>query len=156
MLSGQAEVSRGWTDTPSASDSAETDRMSHGDSAGTYLGVGGAKRSVDETDRVRSHTDTLSGHIDVLSVEMDANETVNTIENVRTERKRNRQTHLLRLPQGSAQTVQAVSKTARTGRACTRTCMALERTPKQLRTCRRMSEHVKSNRRSKTHLTCSS
>jgi len=115
MLSGQAEVSRSLADTPSTSDSAETDRMIHGDSAGTYLGVGGAKHGADKTDSARGHADMSSRHRDVPSVETDANRTVNTIENIRTERNGNCQTHLLRLPQGSAQTVQTVSKTTWTG-----------------------------------------
>ena len=53
------------------SNSAETANMSHSDSAGTYLGAGGSKRNVEETDGLTGHTDGVGSHADMLTMQTD-------------------------------------------------------------------------------------
>ena len=67
---GQADGSGVQMDAPSASDEAETARISHGEVVRTYLGAGDAKHSRDVTDGIRSQTNALRGHSDVSSVKM--------------------------------------------------------------------------------------
>ena len=81
-LHGQADTSRGQTDAPSVSNGAETVEMSHNDTAGTYLGTGGAKRGVMEMNGVETHTDTLSGQTELPNVQMNANKPSEEPENV--------------------------------------------------------------------------
>jgi len=59
------------TDASNASNRAETDRICHGEGAGTYLGVRDPKHGVGVMDGLGSQTDTLSRHSDVPSVEME-------------------------------------------------------------------------------------
>ena len=65
---GQADGSGAQMDAPSASDKAETARISHGEVVHTYLGAGDAKHGGDVTDDIRSQTNALRGHSDVSSV----------------------------------------------------------------------------------------
>ena len=62
---GQSDVSIGQTDMLDESHSAETANMSHSDSAGTYLGAGGSKCNVEETDGLAGHTDGVRSHADM-------------------------------------------------------------------------------------------
>jgi len=93
--SGQADVSRGradelrgFADTLNASNRAEMAGMSCGEGAGTYLGVGDAKRIVNATNGVRRHADALTGPMDVPSVYTDAIITANMTETVSIPPKR--------------------------------------------------------------------
>jgi len=92
------DESRELTDGLRTSDRAETDGMSHGDSAGTYLSVGDAKRDIHATDGVGSHADASSGHSDVSTVETDAITTKNAPDVVSIPRKR------LKLPDSPMET----------------------------------------------------
>jgi len=77
QANGQADGSRGWTDTLKVSNNAETDGMSSGEGAETYLGAGGAKRVLNATDGVGSRTDASTGPTDVPRVRTDAITTAN-------------------------------------------------------------------------------
>ena len=79
---------RGLTDVLRTSNSARTAGISHGDSAGTYLDVRGAKRVVNATDGVGSHADASSGHWDVQSVETEAITPANATQIVSIPRKK--------------------------------------------------------------------
>jgi len=85
---GQADGLRGLTDVLRTSNGTETASKSHSDEAGTYLGVGDAKRVVNTTDGVGSRMDALTGHRDVQCVETDAYITANATETVSAPRKR--------------------------------------------------------------------
>jgi len=85
---GQADVLRGSTDASSASNRAETDGMSNGEGAGTYLGAGDAKCVVDARNGVGNHMDASSRHSDMPSVKTDAISTANVTEIISTPRKR--------------------------------------------------------------------
>ena len=88
-VSGSQMVgSRGQTDTLRASNKAETDSMSDGEDAETYLDVRGAKRVIDATDGVTRHADATTGHGDVPCVETDAYSTANATEFVSTTPRR--------------------------------------------------------------------
>ena len=87
-LTGQVDGLRGWMDTWSTSNKAETDGMSNGERAGTYLGVRDAKRVVNATDGVEGQTDTSTGPMDVPSIYADAIITANATEIVSTPPKR--------------------------------------------------------------------
>jgi len=82
------DVLRSQTDASNASNDAETDGISHGEGAGTYLGARGAKRVVHATDGVGSQSDASSGHRDVPSVDTDAINTAYATQNVSIPRKR--------------------------------------------------------------------
>ena len=88
VLKGQADRPRGWTDTLSVSDSAETAVISHGERVSMYLGVRDAKHPVQETDGVGIHVDASVGWMDTPSVEMDADTPAKAPENVRTRQKK--------------------------------------------------------------------
>jgi len=79
-LSGQVDESRRLTDVMGTSNRAETDGMSNGEGAGTYLGAGDMKRVVDTTNGVGNHTDTSSRHSDVPNVQTNANKPANMPE----------------------------------------------------------------------------
>jgi len=79
---------RGLTDVLRTSNKAETDGMSNGERAGTYLGVRDAKRVVNATDGVEGQTDASTGLTDVPSVYTDAIITANAPDIVSTPRKR--------------------------------------------------------------------
>ena len=64
MLEGQTDVSRAQTDTSNVSNGAETDTISHGESAGTYLGARDVKHNVNEMDGFGSHANASSGYTD--------------------------------------------------------------------------------------------
>ena len=66
---GQVDEPRGSADALDASYNAETAILGHGDSLGTYLRPGDAKRGVRETDGVGSHVDTWTWSTDISSVE---------------------------------------------------------------------------------------
>ena len=57
----QADVLRGWTDTLTVSNHAETAQMSCGNDPGTYLATGDTRRTVYETDGAGTHAGTLTG-----------------------------------------------------------------------------------------------
>ena len=76
----QADASRGQTDTPDASNNAETNVMDHGESASTYLRVRDVKRVVVEMCGTGTHADALTGQGEVPSVESDAIKPVNMME----------------------------------------------------------------------------
>ena len=84
VLKGQADRPRGWTDTLSISNSAETAVISHGERVSTDLGVRDAKRPVHETDGAGTHAGTLTGQMDAPSIETKAIIPTNATENVRT------------------------------------------------------------------------
>jgi len=88
VSNGQTDASRGLTDVLRTSNSARTAGISHGDSAGTYLDVRGAKRVVNATDGVGSHADASSGHWDVQSVETEAITPANATQIVSIPRKK--------------------------------------------------------------------
>ncbi|KIM59480.1 hypothetical protein SCLCIDRAFT_27301 [Scleroderma citrinum Foug A] len=94
---GEADVSRGWTDTLNTSNRTATPGMSHRDDPSTYLDARDAKCNVDEMDR--SHVDALGGHSDMPSVETDADTAAIAPAIVRTTRKRGK---LPNLPSQSA------------------------------------------------------
>ena len=86
---GQADESKGWadesrgsTDASSMSNGSETDKISNGKGAGTYLGVGDTKHIVHATDGVRSQTDVSTGHGEVPNIQTDAIKPVNKPENI--------------------------------------------------------------------------
>ena len=81
-LEGQADVLRGWMDTLTVSNHAETAWMSCGNDPGTYLATGDTKRLIHETDGDGIHADVSSGHLDMPSAEMDARTAANPLENV--------------------------------------------------------------------------
>ena len=85
---GQTDRSNGRTDTLSVSNHAEMACVSHGEGAETYLGAGGMKRPVHETDGVEGHADASSGHPDVSSVETDAGISANEPESVSIPREK--------------------------------------------------------------------
>ena len=87
-LKGWADELRGSTDALSVSNGSETDRISDGKGAGTYLGVGDAKRVVHATDGIRSQMDMSTGHGEVPNVQTDVIKPVNELKNVRMLRKR--------------------------------------------------------------------
>jgi len=64
------------------SNSAEMDGMSHGEGAGTYLGVRDAKYIVNTTDGIGSHADMSTEHGDVPRVNMDVAMTANEPETI--------------------------------------------------------------------------
>ena len=68
-LTSRTDGSRMQMDTPSMSNSTETDCMSHGDGAGTYLATGDVKHIIEVMDGVKSHADMLTGHGDTPSIE---------------------------------------------------------------------------------------
>ena len=70
------------------SDSAEMDRMSHGDNAGTYLSVGDTKCVIHTMDGIGSHMHASSGHSDVPSLETDALTTKNAPDVIGIPQKR--------------------------------------------------------------------
>ncbi|KIM57670.1 hypothetical protein SCLCIDRAFT_28641 [Scleroderma citrinum Foug A] len=72
-LKGQMDGSRMRTDTLSVSNNAETDVVSHGDGAGTYLVARDMKCDVMETDGVETCADAPIGCGDVQNVKMDPN-----------------------------------------------------------------------------------
>jgi len=78
----QADASRGQMDALSASNRAETDGMSNGEGAETYLGVRDAKRIVNAMGGVGSHANASSGHADVPNVQTNANKPANATETV--------------------------------------------------------------------------
>jgi len=78
----------GQTDASNASNEAETNGISCGEGAGTYLGAGGANRVVNAMNGVRRHADALSGPTDVPSVETHAIIPTNAPETVSIPRKR--------------------------------------------------------------------
>ena len=79
---GETNGSRGQTDALRASNKAETDSMSDGEDAGTYLDARGAKRVVNAMDGVGSQSDASREHWDVSCVETDAYTTANATETV--------------------------------------------------------------------------
>jgi len=85
---GQADGLRGLTDVLRTSNNAETDGMSSGEGAETYLGAGDAKRIVNAMGGVGSHANASSGHTDVPNVQTNANKPANTPEIVSIPRKR--------------------------------------------------------------------
>ena len=85
---GQMDRSNGRTDTLSVSNHAETACVSHREGAETYLGAGGMKCPVHETDGVEGHADASSGHPDVSSVETDARISANEPESVSIPREK--------------------------------------------------------------------
>ena len=93
-LECQVDVLRGWTDTPDASNNAETNVMDHGESVSTYLKVRDTKRVVVETDGIGSHADMPTRQMDTPRVETDANIAENTTENVRLPRKKDKPPNL--------------------------------------------------------------
>ena len=64
MLEGQTDVSRAQTDASNVSNGAETDTISHGESAGTYLGARDTKHDVNEMDGFGSHANASSRYTD--------------------------------------------------------------------------------------------
>ena len=64
---GQADEPRGQVDLLSMLNGTETANMSHGDSAGTYLGAGGMKCLVLEPNGFGDVTETLSARTDIHS-----------------------------------------------------------------------------------------
>ncbi|KIM69160.1 hypothetical protein SCLCIDRAFT_19783 [Scleroderma citrinum Foug A] len=96
---GEADVSRGWTDTLNMSNQTATPGMSHRDDPSTYLDARDAKHNVDKTDGLGSHADALGGHSDVPSIETDVDTAAITPAIVRTTRKRGK---LPNLPSQSA------------------------------------------------------
>ena len=88
VSSGQADDPRAWTDTLNVSNSAETDVIGHGKGVSTYLGTGDPKCLIHETDGIRGHADMSTGQMHAPSIETKAIIPVNTVENVRTTRKK--------------------------------------------------------------------
>ena len=84
VLKGQVDHPRGWTDTLSMSNSAETAVISHGERVSTYLGVRDAKSPVHEMDGAGTHAGTLTGQMDAPSIETKVIIPANAMENVRT------------------------------------------------------------------------
>jgi len=62
------DESKGLTDVLRMSNSTGTAGISHGDSAGTYLGAQGVEHVIDATDSIGSQSDAPSGHWDMPSV----------------------------------------------------------------------------------------
>ena len=85
---GQTDEARGQTYVLSQSNNAKTDRLDHGEGAGTYLGTGDPKRPIQETDGNGIHADVLSGHGDIPSIEMNANKPADAGEIIRIPRKK--------------------------------------------------------------------
>ena len=79
----QTDTSRAWTDTLNVSDNTETANVSHGDDVSTYLGPGGTKRDVRETDGVGSHADMPTRQMHAPSVKTDRIKPENKMLNVR-------------------------------------------------------------------------
>ena len=75
------------TDASNASNRAGTNRLSHTDGAGTYLGVGDVKHPVLETDGIGCHMDASTGKMDASSIKMDARIPINETEIIRTHQK---------------------------------------------------------------------
>ena len=150
--SGQADGSRGSTDTSDALNQAEMPGISRGNDVSTYLDPGDAKRRVDKTGGIGSHADMLNGLTDIPSVERDANRpATHQIASEYHERRQNRLTYLVDTQNGT-QTSQRAVETIQTRRPCIRMRHALEMTREQLKTRRRTSKRVESNKRHKTHL----
>jgi len=84
----QADASRGSTGVLDTSYSAAMAGMSDGEGAGTYLGIGDAKRVVHATDGIGSQTDASSGHWDVQSVETEAITPANATQIISIPRKK--------------------------------------------------------------------
>ena len=79
---------RGLTEVLRTSNKAETDGMSNGERAGTYLGVRDAKHVMNTTDGVEGQTDASTGLTDVPSVYTDTIITANVPDSISTPRKR--------------------------------------------------------------------
>ena len=84
----QTDRLRGRTDTLSVSNRAVMTGLSHCDNVSTYLGAGGVKRSIWETDGVESQTDVSSGHLDTPSIKTNPTKPTNETANVRLPRKK--------------------------------------------------------------------
>ena len=78
----QADVLRGWMDTLTVSNHAETAQMSCGNDPGMYLSIRDAKHPVYEMDGARSHADASNMSTDAPSVKMDMLMPTNEPENI--------------------------------------------------------------------------
>ena len=93
-LDNQTDELRGQMYVLNQSNNTEMAGISHGDSAGTYLGAGDAKCGVEVTNGVESQTDMLIGRGDVPSVETDPNKPAKAPENVSITRKKDKPPNL--------------------------------------------------------------
>ena len=89
-MKGLTDVTRAQADTSDALNSTETDRMSHGEGAETYLRPGDAKRLVNETDGTGIHMDRSTGQADAPSIEMDMDTPENEAETVSKPQKKDK------------------------------------------------------------------
>ena len=103
-LRGLADGSGVQTDTPSTSNKAETEVISHRDDVSMYLDAGDAKRAIDAMDGVKTHADASTRQGEVPSVESDASSVetdTRTAVNVRRDvRKRQAEAQTQNSPKG--------------------------------------------------------
>ena len=83
VSSSQVDALRGQPDASNVLNRAETNIISHGKGVSTYLGIGDAKRLVNETDGTGIHADTPTGQMQALSIETEGIKSANETENIR-------------------------------------------------------------------------
>ena len=89
-LKGLTDVTRARADTSDTLNSTETDRMSHGEGAETYLRPGDAKCLMNETDGTGIHADRSTGQVDAPSIKTDTDTPENEAETISKPQKKDK------------------------------------------------------------------